>query len=271
MHRMFLALVAATICLLASHVARGAEAVRIVATDDKLEAPKTVRPGMRHIIFENRGKQIHEAMFIKLPAGMSVEDFKGQVNEGILFPEGALDYSGAGLMSPGGTTEVWLPLDPGEYVLICWNHMRHSVRGLTVADGKRVDDTPPKEDAVLLLRDFQFELQGHLEKGTRVIKVQSSGPSLHEADLFRLHPGHSASDVQRWYKDDDLRDPAPADALGGVLDSHDTRQVLWLRHRFTPGQYVFHCGVPFDLHEKSGDKSPLHADAGMVMTFEVAQ
>lgn len=271
MNRMFLATVAASICLLASRIASAAEAVRIVATDEKLEAPKTMRPGMRHIIFENRGKQIHEAMFIKLPAGMSVEDFKGQVNEGILFPEGALDYSGAGLMSSGGTTEVWLPLDPGEYVLICWNHMRHSVRGLTVADGKRVDDTPPKEDAVLLLRDFQFELQGHLEKGTRVIKVQSSGPSLHEADLFRLHPGHSASDVQHWYKDDDLGDPAPADALGGVLDSHDIRQVFWLRHRFTPGQYVFHCGVPFNLHARSGEKSPLHADAGMVMTFEVAQ
>ena len=270
MNRIFLHLVAAAVCLSATSIAHGVEAVRIVATDEKLEAPKTIRPGIRHIIFENHGKQIHEAMFIKLAAGTSVEDFKRQVNAGILFPEGALDYSGAGLISPGGTTEVWLPLDPGEYVLICWNHMRHSVRGLTVADGKRVDDTPPQEDAVLLLSDFQFELQGHLEKGTRVIKVQSSGPSLHEADLFRLHPGHSASDVQRWYKDA-MPDPAPADALGGVLDSSDTRHVRWLRREFAPGQYVFHCAVPFDTHAKSGDKSPTHADAGMVMTFEVAQ
>jgi|KBSMisStandDraft_5_1062788.scaffolds.fasta_scaffold165132_1 hypothetical protein len=269
MHRMFLATVAAAIGLVASHTASGTEAVRIVATDEKLEAPKTIRPGMRHIIFENRGKQIHEAMFIKLPAGMRVEDFKGRVNEGILFPEGALDYSGPGLLSPGGTTEVWIPLDPGEYVLICWNHMRKSARGLTVADGKRVDDTPPKEDAVLLVRDFKFELQGRLKQGSRVIKVQSSGPSLHEADLFRLHPDHSASDVQRWYKDD-LSDPAPADALGGVVDSHDTRQALWLRRRFTPGQYVFHCALPLNPNAKSGDKSPTHADVGMVMTFEVA-
>ena len=192
------------------------------------------------------------------------------MNEGILFPEGAQDYSGAGLLSPGGTTEVWLPLDPGEYVLMCWNHMRSSIRGVTVVDGKPVDDTPPKEDAVLLMRDFQFELQGHLKQGTRVIKVQSSGPSLHEADLFRLHPGHSAADVVRWYKDD-LGDPAPADALGGILDSNDTRQVRWLRRRFTPGQYVFHCATPLNTSAKSGDKSPTHADMGMVMTFEVAQ
>jgi len=270
MKSVFLAIVAAATCLVTSTIATGAEAVRIVATDEKLDAPTTMHAGLRHIVFENRGKQIHEAMFIKLPAGMGVEDFKGQVNKGVLFPEGVLDYSGAGLMSPGGTSEVWLPLDPGEYVLICWNHMRRSVRGVTVTGGMRVDDTPPKEDAVLLVRDFQFELQGNLKQGTRVIKVQSSGPSLHEADLFRLHPGHSAADVKRWYKDD-MSDPAPADAFGGVLDSHDPRQPLWLRHNFTPGQYVFHCAIPFDLHAKSGDKSPTHADAGMVMTFEVAQ
>ena len=185
MNHLFLRTVAA-VCLLASNIACGTEGIRIVATDEKLDAPDTIRAGIRHIIFENRGKQIHEAMFVKLQAGMTVGGFREQINNGILFPEGALDYSGAGLMSPGGTTEVWLPLDPGDYVLICWNHMRSSIRGLTVAEGKRVNDTPPKEDAVLLLRDFQFELQGHLKKGTRVIKVQSSGPSLH--DSIRVAP-----------------------------------------------------------------------------------
>jgi len=269
MKRVFLRTVA-SVCLLASSIANATEGIRIVATDEKLEAPDTIRAGLRHIIFENHGKQIHEAMFIKLPAGMSVADFQGQMNAGILFPEGVLDYSGAGLMSPGGTTEVWLPLDPGEYVLICWNHMRRSARGLTVPEGKRVNDMPPKEDAVLLLRDFHFELQGQLKKGTRVVKVQSSGPSVHEADLFRLHAGHSASDVQRWYKDD-LPDPAPADALGGVLDSSDMNHIVWLRRSFSPGQYVFHCAVPLNTHAKSGDHSPVHADVGMVMTFEVAQ
>ena len=256
--------------LLASSVANGADGVRIVAVDGKMEAPQTMHPGMRHIIFENHGKQIHEAMFLKLPAGMSVADFQGQVDQGILFPDGVLDYSGAGLMSPGETTEVWVPLDPGEYVLICWNHMRHSVRGLTIPDGKRVDDTPPMEDAVLLMGDFKFELQGQVKKGTRVIKVQSSGPSLHEADLYRIHPGHSVADVTRWYKDD-LHEPAPADALGGVLDSSDTKRVVWLRHKFIPGQYVFQCQVPFDMHAKSGSNPPIHADVGMVMTFDVAQ
>jgi uncharacterized cupredoxin-like copper-binding protein len=270
MNRILLGVVAAIVCLLASHTAGAAEPVRIVATDAKLDAPMTIRPGLRHIIFENHGKQIHEAMFLKLAPGKTIEDFRRQINAGILFPNGAVDYSGAGLLSPGEKTEVWLPLDPGNYVLMCWNHMRSSMRGVTVADGKRVDDTPPKEDAVLRLSDFKFELQGQVKPGTRVIKVQSLGPSLHEADLFRLHPGHSAADVVRWYKED-LGDPAPADALGGVLDSNDLQSVRWLRRSFTPGQYVFHCATPMSTNAKSGEHSPTHADMGMVMTFDVAQ
>jgi hypothetical protein len=161
-------------------------------------------------------------------------------------------------------------VDPGEYVLICWNHTRDPVLGFTVPSGPRVDDTPPKEDAVLTLRDFRFELSGRLRKGSQVIKVESLGPSIHEADLFRLRPGYSASDVQRWYKGG-LEDPAPADALGGVLDSHDTKRVVWLRRTFTPGQYVFHCGVPMNQKAKSGEHSPLHSDAGMVLTFEIGR
>jgi len=262
--------IVAVVCLFTPHFAWAAEAVQIVATDNGLEAPTTMRAGMRHVIFENRGTQLHEAMFLKLQAGMTLEGFRRQINEGILFPEGAMDYSGPGLLSPGERTELWLPVDPGEYVMICWNHMRKSIRGFTVPDAERVDDTPPKEDAVLVLRDFRFELQGQLKSGMRVLKVQSLGSSLHEADLFRLHSGRSATDVQHWYKEDDLKGPAPADALGGVLDTQDRQHIVWLRRNFTPGQYVFHCAVPMNPHAKSGEHSTTHADVGMVMTFEVA-
>lgn len=254
-----------------SHAASG-ESFRIVATDQGLEAPRAMPAGLRHIVFENQGTQIHEAMLIKLPAGLSVEGFRAKIKEGELFPEGTRDYSGPGLMSGGEVTELWLQTDPGEYVLMCWNHDSarngDSVRGLTVTSDKRVDETPPKEDAVLTLRDFRFELQGRLKKGVQVVRVESLGPSIHEADLFRLRPGRSAKDIQSWYKGDH-EEAAPAQALGGVLDSHDTKRVVWLRRAFTPGQYVFHCGIPMNLHTKSGEHSPLHADAGMVMTFEI--
>jgi len=250
--------------------ALSAEPLRIVATDRGFEAPRTVSAGLRHLVYENHGKEIHEAMFVRLPPGMSADDFAAKVKSGILFPEGARDYSGAGLTSPGEGTELWLRLDPGEYVLICWNHSKRSVQRFSVGEADRADDTPPREDVVLTLRDFSFTIRGRLKKGPQVIRVETRGPSMHEADLFRLRDGHTAADVKRWYRAD-LGGEPPADAIGGVLDNHDIRRVVLLRKTFSPGRYVFHCAMTVNPAAKSGDHSPTHADLGMVKTFEIGK
>src|SRR6266571_5927613 len=81
---------------------------KIVATDAGFEAPDLIPAGLRHIVFENRGSEIHEAMLVKLAKGMSADDYVAAVKKGSLFPQGALDYSGPGLTSPGQTAEMWL-------------------------------------------------------------------------------------------------------------------------------------------------------------------
>jgi uncharacterized cupredoxin-like copper-binding protein len=112
-----------------------ATAFRIIATDTGFEAPDAVPAGLHHIVFENHGSEIHEAMLVKLPDGMTPDDYSAAVKAGSLFPKGAMDYSGAGLTSPGESVEVWLKVDPGNYVIICWNdgHARSTpVRPLNV-------------------------------------------------------------------------------------------------------------------------------------------
>jgi len=259
---------ALTVLLLFPSFAFGAP-VRVVATDAGFEAPATIAAGTRHVVFENHGTQIHEAMFVKLARGTSASDYAAQVRSGTLFPKGALDYSGPGLTSPGEATELWLRLDVGDYALICWNHSHAGVRALSVRDTGAPDDSPPREDVIVKLADFRFELSGAIRKGEQVLRVETPGPSMHEMDIFRLHSGRTASDVQRWYKQDDLKGAAPADALGGALDSHDIRHVVWIRKAFTPGMYVLHCAMPMSTDAKSGDGHASHADAGMVTTFEV--
>lgn len=227
----------------------GAAPIRIIADDSGLEAPTRISSGTRHILFENHGKEIHEVMFVKLPNGMTAAEYLAQVKAGELFPKGALDFSGAGLTSPGEGTELWLQLEAGEYVLICWHHPRVSVRAISVAASGEPDDTPPKEDVTLKLVDFRFDLSGPVRKGPRVIRIET---------------------IKRWYAQDDLEGAPPAIALGGVLDSHDTRRSVWLRKNFVPGRYVLHCAMPMPNDAKSGEHHPTHADAGMVTTFEVA-
>ena len=80
---------------------------RIIATDAGFEAPDSVPAGIRHISYENHGSEIHEAMLVKLPQGMTAGDYVAAVRAGSDFPAGALDYSGPGLTSPGERVEIW--------------------------------------------------------------------------------------------------------------------------------------------------------------------
>jgi hypothetical protein len=245
---------------------------RIIATDAGFDAPNGIAAGLRHIVFENRGTEIHEAMLVKLPKGMSANDYVAAVKSGSLFPKGALDYSGPGLTSPGETSEMWLRVDPGQYIIICWNsgHAKTTpVHPFTVHD-IGADDETPKEDLVLKLVDFRFELEGNLHKGVQVIRVETPGPSMHEVDIFRLHEGRTVADLNGWRKQEG-HGPAPADALGGVLDSHDLSRVVWLRRKFTPGRYVLHCELPITTAASATSTKITHADVGMVREIEIKE
>jgi hypothetical protein len=248
--------------------------VRIIATDAGFDAPDSIPAGLRHIVFENRGTEIHEAMLVKLPDGMSSDDYVAAVRGGADFPEGALDYSGPGLTSPGETVEIWLRVDSGRYILVCWNSghaTSRPVHNFTVR-GSAKDDEPPPADVVLREFDFRFQIEGSLKKGAQVIRVETPGPSMHEVDVFRLVEGRTVDDVRRWRKDGGRGVP-PARALGGVLDSHDVTRVVWLRRTFTPGRYVLHCEMPMPgsaAADASGTEVT-HADVGMVLELEIAE
>jgi len=249
----------------------GAEPFRIVATDEGFAAAASIPAGMRHVLYENRGSKIHEAMLVKLPAGMDAAGYVAAVKAGSLFPKGALDYSGPGLTSPGETTELWLRVDPGRYILICWNddHARSTpVHPFTVRDDV-VDDPPPREDVVVKLVDYHFEVAGALRSGTQVIKIETTGPSMHEADLYRLDEGRTLDDLNRWRKEP--AGAAPARALGGILDSHDLTHVVWLRKTLAPGRYVLHCEMPMNESSSGGNTEQTHADLGMARLIEIAR
>src|SRR6266513_4696751 len=173
------------VCLLTvSCQRRGAEEevppFRIIATDAGFEAPAGVAAGLRHVTFENRGSEIHEAMLVKLPTGMTANDYVAAVKAGSLFPEGALDYSGPGLTSPGETAEIWLKVDPGQDIIICWNggHAKTTpVHPFTVEEVGAHDNPVPKEDLVLKLFDYRFELDGNLHQGPQVIRIETLAPA----------------------------------------------------------------------------------------------
>jgi hypothetical protein len=162
---------------------------------------------------------------------------------------------------------MWLRVDPGQYIIICWNkgHDKTTpVHSFTVEEIGAADDRPPKEDVVMKLFDYRFELDRALRKGVQVIRVETPGPAMHEVDIFRLHEGSTVEDLKRWRKESE-NGPSPAEALGGALDSHDISRVVWLRKEFVPGHYVLHCEMPVTNTKLN------HADVGMVQEIEIKE
>jgi hypothetical protein len=115
-------------------------------------------------------------------------------------------------------------------------------------------------------------LTGEIETGPQTIRVEAAGPSMHEVDIFHLEEGRSVDVVRAWYASHQ-RGPLAATLMGGVLDSHDVSRVVWLRRDFTAGRYVLWCGMPMIQSGKESDAGAAadvsHADAGMVLEFEV--
>jgi hypothetical protein len=244
---------------------------RIVATDTGFIASSSIPAGIRHIVFENRGAQIHEAMLVKLPEGMEAADYVKAEQGGDLFPKGALDYSGPGLTSPGESTELWLRLDPGRYLLFCFNegHSRTAPAHEFTVTSATVDDSVPPAEVLVRLVDFSFQLVGTVRSGLQVIRIETPGPSMHEADIYRLPEGATVEDVKRWYREGSAG--APARALGGALDNHDIGRVVVVRRRFDPGRYVLHCAMPTSQAPSKNRKHVTHADMGMALAFDVVE
>jgi hypothetical protein len=144
------------------------------------------------------------------------------------------------------------------------------VHPFTVTTVGAHDDPLPAVDVVLKLVDYRFELSTPLRKGVQVIRVDTTGPSMHEADLYRLLDGKTLADLVEWRKHD-AAGVAPAIALGGILDSHDLTHQVWLRKNFAPGRYVLGCEMPISADAKSGTGYATHTDAGMVLAFEIAE
>lgn len=223
---------------------------------------------MTHVVYENRDTTIHECMFIRLPPGMTGAQYVEAVRNGHDFPEGALDCSGPDVTSPGERAELWLRLDPGTYMLGCWyrGHLKSApIQTLVVTPDSTTGIVPPPHDATITLKDFEFELDGEIRKGERVVKVVTAGPSMHEMDVYRLDDGRTVDDLRRWMKAN-MQGPRPAHPMSGVLDQHDRSRVVWFRRDWKPGRYVLWCEMPMVA---GVDEAGVHADAGMFREFVV--
>ena len=109
--------------------------------------------------------------------------------------------------------------------------------------------------------DYAFATSAPLTAGTHVIRVENSGPQLHELTIERLLPGKTLADWQQWMAGG-RRGTPPAEPAGGFVGP-DKGKVGWLTIPLKPGNYLLNCYVP---DTKDGKPHYVH---GMVQQITV--
>jgi len=236
------------------------------------KASASAAPGVRHIRLRNDGTEPHEAMFVRLPPAMTPRDYVAAVAAGALFPAGAIDQSGPGLTAPGDSVDLWLPLDPGTYVLICWNksHATELPPAVITVAGAPHDDVPPAADATITMHDHHFTIDRPIASGERVLEIVNVGRAMHEMDILELQAGATLAEVVQWREGEGApTSAAPAIPRSGALDAHDRTMRVRMRRTLRAGRHVLYCGMPLDSTAVTGQPFRNHADAGMLLEFRV--
>lgn len=230
--------------------------VTITATDFAFEAADTIPAGLTTLRLLNHGREPHQAVLFGAP-GKTFEEL-----EAAAAPQGSMEEwwraflqlqptfpGGPGVVVGGDSSIITANLVPGNYEIVCFipspdgkMHVQKGMFRRLVVIPARARAAKPKSDITVTLSDFTFATSAPLTAGTHTIRVENSGPQLHELTIERLAPGKTLADWQRWMAGGMKGEPISV-PVGGFAGP-DEGKVGWLTLTFTPGTYLFLCYVP---------------------------
>jgi hypothetical protein len=226
------------------------EILTVTASDYKFDAPDQIPAGLVTIRLTNRGPSPHHVQLLRLGEGKTVADFQAAVQKGGM-PTWALPAGGPNPPPVGGTSEVRMPLEAGEYVMVCFipdtAGVPHMAKGMmrpllvtpaTEATASTADTT---SDVEMTLVDYDFKLSAPLTAGHHVIRVTNGAKQPHELVFVRLEPGKTPEDFARW--GEHHVGPAPGTLHGGISGIMPGT-VAYVAVDLPAGDYALLCFVP---------------------------
>ncbi|HJS43104.1 MAG TPA: hypothetical protein VJ755_06505, partial [Gemmatimonadales bacterium] len=230
--------------------------VTITATDFAFGAPDTIPAGLTTLRLLNHGREPHQAVLFGAP-GKTFEEL-----EAAQTPQGTMEAwwqaflkleptfpGGPGVVMGGDSSIITAHLEPGNYEIVCFipspdgtEHVKKGMFRRLVVTSPPSRAAEPKADLTVTLSDFAFALSQPVTAGTHTIRVENTGPQLHELTVERLAPGKTLADWQRWIAGGMKGEPVSV-PVGGFAGP-DQGKVGWVTLTFTPGNYLFLCYVP---------------------------
>lgn len=182
--------------------------VTITAENDgdgyKFGTPESLPTGYVAVTLDNTSDAEHHAMFMKMNADVTPEQFieavKNAENPGA-FAAMAVSAGGPGSVGPGQQSTVIMNLEEGSYVLICEvpgpDGTPHYKMGMVQQVDAKADGTPvttaPAAETTVDLIDFAFEgLPPTLTADQHIWEVTNTGQQPHEMIIELLSPGVTA-------------------------------------------------------------------------------
>jgi hypothetical protein len=234
----------------ATPAASSPEILTVTASDYKFEAPDQIPAGLVTVQLVNRGPSPHHVQLLRLGEGKTPADFQAAMQKGEM-PTWATPAGGPNPPEVGGTSEVRMPLEAGEYMMVCFipdtagvPHMAHGmVRPLRVtpATAAAVSTADTTADVEMTLVDYDFKLSGPIAPGRHVVRVTNAAQQPHEFVFVRLKPNKTPQDFARW--GEHQVGPAPGTLHGGI-SAIMPGTVAYVPVDLPAGDYALLCFIP---------------------------
>lgn len=253
--------------------------VDIVAEDYEFTAPDTVRSGWTTLRLHNQGSEDHLFTFIRLPDGVTYEDFErealapldsvwslvldGTIEESAfgetvdpLLPDWYSDLiqpGGVSLTAPGRTAQTTVRLEPGVHVLECYVLTSEEEYHLLEGMAHRVEVVPPSNGAEPPTADHDLELSDLDLTGVRDLSPGEHTFAFHfledpeglpwqHVHLARLDENTDVQALAEWMKVDPVM-PSPVEFLGGPQHM-PAGNTAYATFKLKPGHYAWGVGEP---------------------------
>lgn len=241
--------------------------VEVTATDYAFAAPDTIAAGPTIFHLANHGAEPHHISMFRFDSAHTMQDMMS-------LPEGAapgwlVAVGGPNAATPGDSVRATLNLEPGNYAMLCFipsadgkpHFMKGMVRPITVVAATGPVAAEPGADVVVNLKDYGFDIAPAITAGRHTIRINNTGPQLHEMVVVRMQPGKTAMDFVNWTNT--MQGPPPGKVINGI-SGMSPGQHAFVTDNFTPGTYGLVCFVP---DAKDGKPHFLH---GMTLDLTVS-
>jgi hypothetical protein len=241
-----------------------------IARDYAFTGPDQIPAGWISVTLINRGEDLHQLQFIKLPDGKTAEDFAAAMTANhTLLPAGIERRGGPNSVIPGEQGMATVRLDEGQYVVICGIPDRRGVphvalgmlKALRVTPGLAKKSDPPHGDITITEADFSFRLSAPIPAGRRTIRVVNTGSQPHEVVVVQLAPRATVDAFLDAFQPGVATQPT-GQPVGGMVGLEPGGEGFFTID-FVRGQYGLICFLP-DLLQRAP-----HFTRGMLLEVTV--